>query len=165
MSYLLKTSFSFQFDCCNIFCFRFVATRTWEFEKSEQNIEKKLIVIQWTAFLEYCNVDLYLYNLIFVLGAYEAVSHWFYTTERGLKRGRFLKSWNKCVFCVADCCKYNLYFIVCSILALSERLLSGRFTKEQPFSRADNCQNTKSSISDDPTPLSLTDLMTQHIMS
>ena len=31
---------------------------------------------------------------------------------------------------------------------MSERLLSGRFTKEQSFSRADNFKNTKSSISD-----------------
>jgi hypothetical protein len=33
---------------------------------------------------------------------------------------------------------------------MSERLLSGRFTKEQSFSRADNLKNTKSSISDSP---------------
>jgi hypothetical protein len=33
---------------------------------------------------------------------------------------------------------------------MSERLLSGRFTKEQSFSRADNFKNTKSSISDPP---------------
>jgi hypothetical protein len=46
-----------------------------EIEKSEKNIEKKLIVIKWTAFHEYCNADLYLYNLILVLVAYEAVSH------------------------------------------------------------------------------------------
>jgi hypothetical protein len=31
-------------------------------------------VIKWTAVHEYCNVDLHLYNLIFVLVAYEAVS-------------------------------------------------------------------------------------------
>jgi len=55
-------------------------------------------------------------------------------------------------FCVADYRKYNLYFIVCSNLAMSERLLSERFTKEQSFSRADNFKNTKtkSSISDPP---------------
>jgi hypothetical protein len=40
-------------------------------------------VIKWIAVHEYCNVDLHLYNLIFVLVAYEAVSHRFYTTEKG----------------------------------------------------------------------------------
>jgi hypothetical protein len=35
------------------------------------------------------------------------------------------------LFCVADYRRYNLYFIVCSNLAMSERLLSGIFTKEQ----------------------------------
>jgi hypothetical protein len=44
---------------------------------------------------------------------------------------------------------------------MSERLLSGIFTKEQSFSAADNSKNTKSSISD---PSSVTDVMTQ-IMS
>jgi hypothetical protein len=34
--------------------------------------KETVIVIKWTAFHEYCNVDLYLYNLIFVLVAYEA---------------------------------------------------------------------------------------------
>ena len=33
---------------------------------------------------------------------------------------------------------------------MSERLLSGIFTKEQSFSGADNSKNTKSSISDPP---------------
>jgi hypothetical protein len=53
-------------------------------------------------------------------------------------------------FCVADCRKYNLYFIICSNLGMSERLPPGRFTKEQSFSRADNFENIKSSISDPP---------------
>ena len=52
--------------------------------------------------------------------------------------------------CVAEGLKYNLYFIVCSNLAMSERLPSGRLTKEQYFSRADNIKNTKSCISDPP---------------
>jgi hypothetical protein len=47
------------------------------------------------------------------------------------------------LFCVADYRRYNLYFIVCSNLAMSERLLSGIFTKEQSFSGADNSKNTK----------------------
>jgi hypothetical protein len=47
---------------------------------------------------------------------------------------------------IADYRGYNLYFIVCSNLAMSERLLSGRFTKEQSFSGADNFKNTKTSI-------------------
>jgi hypothetical protein len=38
--------------------------------------------------------------------------------------------------------------IVCSNLAISERLPSGRFTKEQSFSRENNKKKTKSSISD-----------------
>ena len=46
-------------------------------------------------------------------------------------------------FCVADYRSYNLYFIVCTNLAMSERLPSGRFIKEQSFSRADNFKNTK----------------------
>jgi hypothetical protein len=37
---------------------------------------------------------------------------------------------------------YNLYFIVCCNLAMSERLLSGIFTKEQSFSGGDNSKNT-----------------------
>ena len=54
----------------------------------------------------------------------------------------------KIFYCVADCRKYNLYFIVYSNRAMSVRLPSGRFTKEQSFSRADNFKNTKNSISD-----------------
>jgi hypothetical protein len=67
-------------------------------------------------------------------------------------------------FCVADYRRNNLYFIVCSNLAMSEKLLSGIFTKEQSFSGADNSKNTKSSISDPPPHPSVTDVMTQ-IMS
>jgi hypothetical protein len=44
---------------------------------------------------------------------------------------------------------------------MSERLLSGKFTKEQSFSRADNLKKPKAPFQ---TPLSVTDLMTQ-IMS
>jgi hypothetical protein len=43
---------------------------------------------------------------------------------------------------------------------MSERLLSGIFTKEQSFSGADNSKNTKSSISETS---SVTDVMTQII--
>jgi hypothetical protein len=43
-----------------------------------------VIVIKWTVFHEYCNVYMHLYNLIFILVAYETVSHWFYTTEEGV---------------------------------------------------------------------------------
>jgi hypothetical protein len=53
-----------------------------------------------------------------------------------------------CNAVIADYRRYNLYFIVCSNLAMSERLLSGRFTKEQSFSRENNLKKTKSSISD-----------------
>ena len=124
--------------------------------------KETVVVIKWTAVHEYCNVDLHLYNLIFVLVAYEAVSHWFYTTERRLKRGGGWKVGTSVfvLFCVADYRRYNLYFIVCSNLAMSERLLSGIFTKEQSFSGADNSKNTKSSISETS---SVTDVMTQII--
>ena len=121
--------------------------------------KETVIVIKWTVFHEYCNVDLYLYNLIFVLVAYEAVSHRFYTTEKGEV---FWKVGTSGVFfCVADCRKYNLYFIICSNLAMSERLPSGRFTKEQSFSRAIILKTLKAPFQ---TRLSVTDLMTQ-IMS
>jgi hypothetical protein len=124
--------------------------------------KETVIVIKWIAVHEYCNVDLHLYNLIFVLVAYEAVSHWFYTTERGLKKGggeKLEQVFLFCFcFCVADYRRYNLYFIVCNNLAMSERLLSGIFTKEFFFSGADNSKNTNSSISD---PSSVTDVMIQ----
>jgi hypothetical protein len=120
-----------------------MATRTRG--RSQKKYWKETVIV--TAVHEYCNVDLHPCNLIFVLVAYEAVSHWFYTTERGQKKGeggfeRLEQVFLFC-FCVADYRRYNLYFIVCSNLAMSERLLSGRFTKEQTFSGADNFKNTK----------------------
>ena len=66
-----------------------MATRTWRnWEVRKKYWKETVIVIKWTAFHEYCNADLYLYNLILVLVAYEAVSHWFYTTDwKGTEKG------------------------------------------------------------------------------
>jgi hypothetical protein len=75
-----------------------MATRHREWEVRKKYWKETVIVIKWTAFHEYCNVGLYLHNLIFVLVAYEAVLHWFYTTERGLKRGRFYEKMEQFFF-------------------------------------------------------------------
>jgi hypothetical protein len=42
-------------------------------EVRKKYLKENVIVIKWTAVHEYCNVDLHLYNLIFVLVGYEAV--------------------------------------------------------------------------------------------
>jgi hypothetical protein len=42
-------------------------------EVRKKYLKENVIVLKWTAVHEYCNVDLHLYNLIFVLVAYEAV--------------------------------------------------------------------------------------------
>ena len=144
-----KNPFPFQFDCCNIFCFRFMATRT-RGRNQKKYWKETVIVIKWTAFHEYCNDSLW--------SSFTLILHNRKRTEKG--GGEKLEQvFLFCFcFCVADYCRYNLYFIVCSNHAMSERLLSGRFTKEQSFSGADNFKNTNSSISDH---LSVTDVMTQ----
>ena len=57
-------------------------------------------------------------------------------------------------FCVDDYRRYNLYFIVCSSLAMSERLISGSFTKEQSFSGAVILKTPKLAKAPFQTPLS-----------
>ena len=143
-----------------------MATRTHGREVRKKYWKETVIVIKWIAVHEYCNVDLHLYNLIFVLVAYEAVSHWFYPTERGLKKGGGVKSWNKC-FCFVFV--FVLLTIVGTIYILSFAVIlqclkdfyQEYSQKEQSFPGADNSKNTKSSISD---PSSVIEVMTQ-IMS
>ena len=47
---------------------------------------------------------------------------------------------------------------------MSERLSSGRFTKDQSVSRADNFKNTKSSISDVPPICDRPDDITHYVL-
>ena len=102
-----KKPFPFQFDCCNIFCFRFMATRT-RGRNQKKYWKETVIMIKWTAFHEYCNGSLW--------SSFTLILHNRKRTEKG--GGEKLEQvFLFCFcFCVADYRRYNLYFIVCSNL-------------------------------------------------
>ena len=79
--------------------------------------KETVIVIKWIAVHKYCNVDLHLYNLIFVLVAYEAVSHWFSQQKEDWKGGGGEKLEQVFLFC------FVLLTIVGTIYILSSAVI------------------------------------------